>query len=564
MSINEKFSQTMRIAIPLDRTAPAAAGMVAAVPRVAAAKPQRIRDLLSDAEYAMYSQLVQNIYDAMLLTTPDGAIVDGNSRAEEFLLYEVSQLSAMRMSQIICGLDDAVVRTISENLNNERFTLVEAYCERRNKTVFPAEIVASKLAFGGRPHLCFFIRDITKRKESEEDLDRARARLAQAERLETAGTIAGHIAHDFNNLLTPLLAYPDLIKEDLPPDSQGLQDLMLMKKSAQQIADINQQLLALSRRGYYEQVVLNVNPIIEEVIALLNRASPVEGVETRLELAEDLLNIKGGSEQLVRVFGNLCQNAIEAMNRKGRLTIRTTNVLIESPVGEREIIPPGEYVRIEIEDTGHGIPAAIRDKIFDPFFTTKKADRQRGSGLGLSVVHGIVKDHKGYIDLHSELNHGTTFSLYFPVCRDEIQDAEPTLDISGTETVMVVDDDPLQTDVSSRVLKKLGYRVISAQSGEEALEMMRARQASQNFPAIVVLDMMMGPGIDGADTYRQMKAINPKQKAIILSGYVESDRVTLAQSLGAGAYIRKPVTIEKLGKAIRNELAREPGTPLSA
>jgi PAS domain S-box-containing protein len=555
MSVNEKFSQTMRIAIPLDRMEPAASGTTA-VPRVAAAKPQRIRDLLSDAEYAMYAQLVQNIYDAMLLTTPDGAIVDGNSRAEEFLLYEIAQLSAMRVSQIICGLDDGVVRTISENLNNERFTMVEAYCERRNKTVFPAEIVASKLAFGGRPHLCFFIRDITKRKESEEDLDRARARLAQAERLETAGTIAGHIAHDFNNLLTPLLAYPDLIKEDLPPDSQGQQDLMLMKKSAQQIADINQQLLALSRRGYYEQVVLNVNAIIEEVVAMLNRASPVEGVETRLELAEDLLNIKGGSEQLVRVFGNLCQNAIEAMNRQGRLTIRTANVLVESPVGEREIIPPGEYVRIEIEDTGHGVPAAIRDKIFDPFFTTKKADRQRGSGLGLSVVHGIVKDHKGYIDLHSKINQGTTFSLYFPVCRDEIQEAEPQADISGTETVMVVDDDPLQTDVSSRVLKKLGYRVISAQSGEEALEMMRSRQASQNFPAIVVLDMMMGPGIDGADTFREMKAINPKQKAIILSGYVESDRVTLAQSLGAGAYIRKPVTIEKLGKALRNELAR--------
>ena len=551
----------MRIAIPLDR---AGASQTSTAPRlrVSAARPQRIKDLLSEAEYLVYSQLVQNIYDAMLLTTSDGAIVDANSRAEEFLLYEIAQLSAMRMYQIICGLDDDVVRTISDNLNNERFTMVEAYCERRNKSVFPAEIVASKLSFGGRPHLCFFIRDITKRKESEEDLERARTRLAQAERLETAGTIAGHIAHDFNNLLTPLLAYPDLIKEDLPPDSQGQQDLMLMKKSAQQIADINQQLLALSRRGYYEQVVLNVNAILEEVIEMLNRASPIEGVEIRLELAEDLLNIRGGAEQLVRVFGNLCQNAIETMNQQGRLTIRTANVLVESPVGEREIIAPGEYVRIEIEDTGQGISADIRDKIFDPFFTTKKADRQRGSGLGLSVVHGIIKDHKGYIDLHSQINHGSTFSLYLPVCRDEIPDVEPQGDFSGTETIMVVDDDPLQTDVSSRVLKKLGYRVVSAQSGEEALEMMRSRQASQTFPAIVVLDMMMGPGIDGAETYKEMKTINPRQKAIILSGYVESDRVTLAQSLGAGAYIRKPVTIEKLGKAIRNELAREPGTPV--
>ncbi len=551
----------MRIAIPLDRLE---APTVAATPkpRIAATKPQRIKELLSESEFTIYTQLVQNIYDAMLLTAPDGSILDANSRAEEFLIHTTPQLSVMHISQIVCGLDDEVVRTISDNLTNERFTMVEAYCERRDQTVFPAEIVASRLAFGGRLHLCFFIRDITKRKESEDDLERARTRLAQAERLETAGTIAGHIAHDFNNLLTPLLAYPDLIKEDLPPDSQGQQDLLLMKKSAQQIADINQQLLALSRRGYYEQVVMNVNDIIEEVVAMLTRASPMEGVEFHLKLAGDLLNIKGGSEQLVRVFGNLCQNAIETMDQQGRLAIRTSNVLVENPLGEREIIPPGEYIKIEIEDTGQGIPAAIRDKIFDPFFTTKKADRQRGSGLGLSVVHGIVKDHKGYIDMHSVINEGTIFTLYLPVCRDDVQDDVPSGDISGSETVMLVDDDPLQTEVSSRVLKKLGYKVITAQSGEEAIEMMRARQATQKFPAIVVLDMMMKPGIDGADTYRGMKEINPRQKAIILSGYVESDRVTMAQSLGAGPYIRKPVTMEKLGLAIRNELVRDPNTPL--
>lgn len=559
MSGNEKFSQTMRIAIPLDRMPVATeSGMI---PRVAA-KPQRIKELLNESEYAVYMELVQNIYDAMLVTTPDGAVIDANSRAEEFLLYDIPQLNTLRLSQIVCGLNESVVSTISDNLNNERFTLIEAYCERRNKTLFPAEVVASKIVFGNRAFLCFFIRDITMRKASEEDLERARMRLAQAERLETAGTIAGHIAHDFNNLLTPLLAYPDLLKEDLPPDSQAQQDLLLMKKSAQQIADINQQLLALSRRGYYEQVLLNVNVIIEETLETINRVSPMEGLETRLELSGDLLNIKGGSEQLVRVFGNLCQNAIDAMQQQGRLTIRTTNVLVESPVGEREIIPPGEYVCIEIEDTGAGVPAAIRDKIFDPFFTTKKADRQRGSGLGLSVVHGIVKDHKGFIDLQSKEGQGSTFTLYFPVCRDLVHQSESEVDITGSETVLVVDDDPLQTDVSSRVLKKLGYRVLKAQSGEEALEMMRARQASRNFPAIIVLDMMMGPGIDGAETFKRIKEINSAQKAIILSGYVESDRVTVAQNLGAGSYIRKPVTIEKLGKAIRDELARVPAPPL--
>ena len=198
----------------------------------------------------------------------------------------------------------------------------------------------------------------------------------------------------------------------------------------------------------------------------------------------------------------------------------------------------------------------IQDKIFDPFFTTRKADKQRGSGLGLSVVSGIVKDHQGFIDLESAVGAGATFILYFPICRDEIQPVEPEKYYRGTETILVVDDDSLQIEVMTRLLQALGYTVESALSGEEALRLFAAHKAKGHFPQLVILDMVMGEGMDGAHIYQELKAINPQQKAITISGYAESQRVTLAKTLGTGAYLRKPVTLEKLSKAVRQELDR--------
>lgn len=545
-------SQTMRIAIPAEAVEQRPAPKVAR-PKVAVRKAHAIKEMLAPVEYAMYQQLIQNIYDAAIVTDMDGGVMDINSRAEEFFAYEPEDIRGAYVSDIVCGLTPGVVATIRDNLRDERFTLLEAFCRRKDRSVFPVEIVASELTLGGDRYLCFFTRDITKRREAEEILDRTRNRLAQAERLEMAGSIAGHIAHDFNNLLTPLLAYPDLIKENLSDDSPAVHDLMLMKKSAQQIADINQQLLALSRRGYYEQRVINVNQVIEEVVEVLHRGAAAPGAQIKLDLESNLLNIKGGAEQLVRVITNLCQNAIDAMDGSGEVRIRTGNVYFDSPREGRQVIPTGEYVTVSVADTGAGISEEIMSRIFDPFFTTKKATRQRGSGLGLSVVHGIVEDHNGFVDVDSEVGRGACFTLYFPACRDNVQEDPGEYAIMGTETIMVVDDDQLQIEVVSRILQKLGYTVSTANSGEEAIEKMR--RVAPKFPDLVILDMIMA-GIDGAETFRLMREINPAQKAVILSGYVASERVESAQDSGAGAYIRKPVTMSRLGIAIRQELIR--------
>ncbi len=555
MPEENKLSQTMRIKIEADTDAPVTRRMPAIRGRSFSTRLS-VKARLSPGENTLYQQFMKSIYDAVLITDCQGAVVDANGRAYEFFLYEMEELCTKTIFDIVCGFNAAVLGTIISNLKKERFTLIEACCRRQNLTLFHAEIATSLLHLGREPHLCFFVRDISKRKQDEADLAQTRAQLDRAERLEMAGSIAGHIAHDFNNLLTPLLAYPHFIREALPPDSQCRQDLDIIEKTAQQIADINQQLLALSRRGYYEQRVLDINTVIEDVLVLIKRGGQTEGVQVDLQLAEPLLHIKGSSEQLLRVIHNLCQNALDAMNNHGRLTIKTEGVYLETPLKKYESVAQGEYIRLTVSDTGHGIPPEIQDKIFDPFFTTKEATRQRGSGLGLSVVHGIVKDHKGYIDVESAVGQGATFSLYFPVCREEMTEAAVTEYVGGTETILVVDDDQLQIEVTSRILSRLGYKVLSATSGEEALALMRRCLQDGGMPALAVLDMIMGGGIDGTETYRQMKEINPQQRAIIFSGYAESARVGMAQELGAGAYLRKPVSLDKIAQAVRNELDR--------
>jgi CheY-like chemotaxis protein len=271
------------------------------------------------------------------------------------------------------------------------------------------------------------------------------------------------------------------------------------------------------------------------------------------DLAGDLLAVKGSPAQLLRVVTNLLTNAREAMQDAGELLVRTENVYIDQPRnGFSHTIEVGEYVRLEVADSGGGISPEVRDRIFDAFFTTKTTGKRRGSGLGLSVVQTIVEDHGGHLDLDTEVGRGSTFTIYLPVVRQPMADAPVPQELrGGTESILVVDDDHLQREVATELLQSLGYHAEAVASGDEAL----AHLAS-NSPDLLILDMIM-PGMDGAETFRRVHEIRPCQRAIIVSGYSESDRVTEAMRLGAGAYLRKPMTLEKLGFAVRAELDRQ-------
>lgn len=393
------------------------------------------------------------------------------------------------------------------------------------------------------------VHDVTETK-------RLRELKSRAERLDTAGQIAGQVAHDFNNLLGPLMAYPEFIRDELPEDHPALEYLENIERSARQISEINQQLLSLGRRGHYNQDTLNLNSIIRETVAEVS--SSLHEIEIVTELSEELMPIQGGGAQLHRVFLNLILNARDALGDSGRITVRSENYYVDAETITFGRVPAGEYVKVTVEDNGPGISAEDLSRIFDPFFTTKKSDKKRGSGLGLSVVDSVVKDHRGHLDVSAPAGEGASFFLYFPVCRSSFDETESNeVLVGGVESILVVDDDATQREVSSRLLTKLGYRVTLAASGELACEMIGEAKYD-----LVILDMLMPPGIDGAETYRRICEITPNQRAIILSGFSESERVREAMNLGVSAFVKKPLSREVIARAVRAAFAAP--VPVSA
>jgi two-component system, cell cycle sensor histidine kinase and response regulator CckA len=379
---------------------------------------------------------------------------------------------------------------------------------------------------------------------------RLQALESRASRLEMAGTIAGQVAHDFNNLLGPILGYPELIHDILPQDHKAHAYLDSIESAARKIASINQDLLTMGRRGHYSQTVVDLNRIVLQAAQELEAST--ETVVVELDLCKKLNKIMGGSAQIHRILSNLLMNAQDAVDDIGQITCKTENFYAGDTLIAFGRIPRGEYVRLTITDNGCGIPDDIIQNIFDPFFSTKTSDRQRGSGLGLSVVDSVMKDHAGHLDCTSNVGQGTSFYLYFPVTHENSGETELELPKGGTEKVLVVDDDEIQREVSSQLLAKLGYKNHTVRSGEEAI-----RFIQDNPQDLVILDMVMPGGMDGAETYRRLIEHCPGQKAILLSGFSPSERVMDAQKLGAGPFVRKPVTRTILAMAVRRELDRD-------
>ncbi len=395
------------------------------------------------------------------------------------------------------------------------------------------------------------IRDNTERKGLEE-------RLNRAEKMEALGTLAGGVAHDLNNVLGVLVGYSELLLGKLPEESPLRRYAENILTSGERGAAIIQDLLTLARRGVAVSEVLELNGIVVDClkspdVEKLKNSHP--GVTIRAELDNELLSIKGSPNHLAKTVMNLVSNALESIPDAGEVTIRTENRYIDTPIRGYDEMKEGDYAVLSVSDTGRGISSSDLGKIFEPFYTKKVMGRS-GTGLGLAVVWGTVKDHEGYIDVLSTEGQGSTFTLYFPITREEMKEKRPESGLDQyqgrRERILVVDDVEVQRDLAVSILSQLNYRVDAVSSGEAAVEYIRTRKAD-----LLVLDMIMDPGIDGLETYRRILEINPHQKAVIISGFSETDRVRKALESGAGAYVRKPYTLERIGLAIREELSRQ-------
>jgi PAS domain S-box-containing protein len=393
------------------------------------------------------------------------------------------------------------------------------------------------------------IEDITERKRLE-------SKIQQAQKMKAVGTLAGGVAHDLNNILSGIVSYPELILMDLPKDSPLEAPIKKIQESGEKAAATVQDLLTLARRGVPTAEIVNLNDIVSEYLISpefqkLNTFHPLVKIEKDLDTT--ILNIMGSPIHLSKTVMNLVSNAAEAMVEGGKISISTENKYIDRPISNYDDVEEGDYVLLTVSDTGAGIAAEEIGRIFEPFYTKKVMGRS-GTGLGMAVVWGTVKDHKGYIHVESELNKGTTFKLYFPITRKEKNEDQKSKDLfdymGNGESILVVDDVEEQREIASKILSQLGYSVKTASRGEEAVKFLSKETAD-----LIILDMIMPPGIDGLETYERIIAIRPNQKAIIASGFSETHRVKKAQRLGVGTYVRKPYTIEKIGLAVRSELA---------
>lgn len=401
------------------------------------------------------------------------------------------------------------------------------------------------------------IRDIQDRKQAEEERNALLERLYRAEKMESLGTMAGGVAHDLNNVLGVVVGYAELIHSDMDDNDPNKKNVGRIIKSGQKASAIIQDLLTLARRNVHVSEVVDMNAVIAEFFLtpeFERMASYHPDILFRKEMAPDLLNIKVSPVHLEKTVMNLMSNAVEAINDAGEVTITTKNRYLRQPVRGYSEVREGDYVVLSVQDTGQGISPSDIGRIFEPFYTKKVMGRS-GTGLGLAVVWGTVKDHQGYIEVQSEIGKGATFTLYFPATR-EVSTKSPkpvSMDsyMGAGESVLIVDDLPEQREVAASLIERLGYQAHAVASGEEAVAYLKTHKAD-----VLLLDMLMDPGIDGLETYKRVLDIHPGQKAVIVSGYSETERVRQAMELGVSAYIRKPYLLDKIGIALREALYR--------
>ncbi|MBU0985981.1 MAG: PAS domain S-box protein, partial [Proteobacteria bacterium] len=505
--------------------------------------------------------LFEKAADAIFLLEAEGAapgkIVAANQAAAEMHGYSIDELLDLNIKDLDTTKKAKEVSNWIKRMLEGEWIKEEINHRRKDGSIFPVEVSAGLLELGKQKYILAFDRNVTRRKQAIEEKERLILQLQRAEKMEAIGTLAGGVAHDLNNILGGIVSYPELILMDLPQDSHLKNPILTIQQSGYKAAAIVQDLLTLARRGIVANEVVNLNEIVKDYLKsaeFKKLESFHSNILIKTDIKPDLLNIIGSPVHLSKTLMNIVSNAVEAIDENGTVTISVNNQYLDRPVKGYDTIEQGDYVVLEVTDNGTGIPLEHINKIFEPFYSKKKMGRS-GTGLGMAVVWGTVKDHKGYINVQSTEEIGTTFTLYFPVTRKEMDKEEPLLSIKdymgNGESILVVDDVEEQREIAFTILTKLGYFVNTVSSGEEAVIFMK-----NNSVELLVLDMIMDPGINGLETYKRIIELHPRQKAIIASGFSETDHVKKAQKLGAGQYIKKPYTLEKIGLAVKEELKK--------
>lgn len=447
---------------------------------------------------------------------------------------------------------EACIQRLQECLHGSIFPhFFEFRCTRKDGPVMWFAVSYRSIMYEGEPSALALFTDITERKLTEERAGKLESRMRQAQKMEAIGTLAGGIAHDFNNLLMGIQGYTSLMLIDMDPGQPHYERLRSIEDQVRRGAELTRQLLGFARGGRYEVRPLSLNEVIRQCSVTFGRAKKELAIQRRLR--PGLWTVEADRGQIEKVLTTLFVNAWQAMPGGGDLMIETRN----TEMGEDHSLPyqvsPGRYVRVSVSDTGMGMDEQTQQRVFDPFFTTKAMGR--GTGLGLATVYGIVKGHGGFIQVESAPGKGTTFAFFLPASgrrRRADREIPAARGVVGPKkTVLVVDDEPANMEVTKEILEILNYNVQTACTGMEAVTIFQQNQGAID---LIILDMIM-PGMGGGETFDRLKQIDPEVRVLLSSGYSLEGQAKDILNRGCLGFIQKPYKIEELAAKIQDILS---------
>ncbi len=501
------------------------------------------------------AKAIHFINECVIITDLKGNIVYTNEVTQKTYGYTATELLNQPASLLASRENSSNLEAIYQKTLNGGWR-GRVMNRRKTGEEFPVDVSTSAIRDdrGEALALIAVTRDVTEQKTAEEALHHAELKIQAMQKIEAIGQLAGGIAHDFNNMLTVINGYTQMMLEARDTKEKQKKNLIQILEAGEKAKRMTQQLLAFGRRQHMKPVVMNLNHVIKDMSRLLKRVIG-EDIELRTHLEADLGHVKLDQSQVEQIVMNLAINARDAMLRGGRLTIETANVELDEDYGQSHIayIRKGRYVMFAVSDNGAGMDSEVQSRIFEPFFTTKETGK--GTGLGLATVYGIVKQSNGYIWAYSEKNIGTTFKLYFPIVDEPVSSAageKPAQPqhYSGTEKILLVEDEESVRRVVKKLLSDCGYQVSATNNGKEALEF--CRENSEQFDMLIT-DIVM-PQLGGIELANELIPQYPEMKVMYMSGYTDKTIVKHGVLGADAAYIQKPFSINDFSRRVREIL----------